>query len=122
MPYSDEVRMRYGSLSLVIVNKKSWKIPHDYRRFGLDEYAAPDELVQTIDDQMNQVLIYKDNQVMRNRWGLDDGRLKSQKEAGRRFILTGSRVGQIEFRALRKLRYHTRRNKIKEYMPAELFS
>ena len=46
----------------------------------------------------------REKQVLRMRYGLEDGREHTLEEVGQRFALTRERIRQIEMRALDKLR------------------
>ncbi len=46
----------------------------------------------------------REEQVVRMRFGLGDGRAHTLKEVGQKFSLTGERIRQVEATALRKLR------------------
>lgn len=58
--------------------------------------------------------------VVRMRYGLDDGRAKTLEEIGRVFDVTKERVRQIKSKALRKLRHPYRSAVLREYTPPEL--
>lgn len=47
--------------------------------------------------------------ILRMRFGIDDGRPKTLKEIARRFRVSGSRIVEIERRAIRILRHSSRR-------------
>ena len=49
-------------------------------------------------------LYEREQEVLRLRFGLDDGRIRTREEVGREFNVTPDRVRQIEARALDKLR------------------
>ncbi len=54
--------------------------------------------------------------VLRLRYGLDDGRMKTLEEIGQIFNVTRERIRQIEANALRKLRHSSRNSILKEYI------
>ncbi len=54
--------------------------------------------------------------VLRLRYGLDDGRMKTLEEIGQIFNVTRERIRQIEAKALRKLRHPNRNSILKEYL------
>ena len=54
--------------------------------------------------------------VLRLRYGLDDGRMKTLEEIGQIFDVTRERIRQIEAKALRKLRHPNRNGVLKEYI------
>lgn len=57
----------------------------------------------------------RERDIVRMRYGLDDGRAKTLEEIGRVFAVTKERVRQIETKALRKLRHPYRSAVLKEY-------
>ena len=88
--------------------------------FIRDEDAlAPDEAaLKTITnediDGVLKTLTERDEQVIRLRFGLHDGRCHTLEEVGSEFNVTRERIRQIEAKALRKLRHPVRSNRFKE--------
>ncbi len=63
--------------------------------------------VGTSRDRVREVLgklTPREEQVVRMRFGIGDGRAHTLKEVGQKFSLTGERIRQVEAKALRKLR------------------
>jgi len=58
----------------------------------------------------------RERDVLRLRYGLDDGRMKTLEEIGQIFDVTRERIRQIEAKALRKLRHPNRNAVLKEYI------
>ncbi|MFM9072532.1 MAG: RNA polymerase sigma factor RpoD [Cyanobium sp.] len=58
----------------------------------------------------------RERDVLRLRYGLDDGRMKTLEEIGQIFDVTRERIRQIEAKALRKLRHPNRNSVLKEYI------
>ncbi|MBM5824334.1 MAG: RNA polymerase sigma factor RpoD [Cyanobacteria bacterium M_surface_10_m2_119] len=58
----------------------------------------------------------RERDVLRLRYGLDDGRMKTLEEIGQIFDVTRERIRQIEAKALRKLRHPNRNGVLKEYI------
>lgn len=58
----------------------------------------------------------REEKVLRLRFGLDDGRVRTLEEVGREFNVTRERIRQIEAKALRKLRHPSRSKKLKDYL------
>ncbi len=58
----------------------------------------------------------RERDVLRLRYGLDDGRMKTLEEIGQIFNVTRERIRQIEAKALRKLRLPNRNSVLKEYI------
>jgi len=68
-------------------------------------------------EQLNELvheLTPREEQVIRMRFGLDDGSQRTLEEVGQHFHVTRERIRQIEAKALRKLRHPTRSRKIKD--------
>ncbi|MGF1576873.1 MAG: RNA polymerase sigma factor RpoD [Cyanophyceae cyanobacterium] len=61
-------------------------------------------------------LTTRERDVLRLRYGLDDGRMKTLEEIGQIFNVTRERIRQIEAKALRKLRHPNRNSVLKEYI------
>ena len=58
----------------------------------------------------------RERDVLRLRYGLDDGRMKTLEEIGQIFNVTREMIRQIEAKALRKLRHPNRNSILKEYI------
>ncbi len=54
--------------------------------------------------------------VLKLRFGLIDGRMRTLEEVGKEFKITRERIRQIEAKALRKLRHPTRSKKLKDFL------
>lgn len=66
-------------------------------------------------DKVLNSLNKREEQVLRYRYGLDDGSPKTLEEVGRIFQVTRERIRQIEVKALRKLRHPSRRKKLEDF-------
>ena len=83
-----------------------------------EEALAPDEAaLKTITnediDAVLHTLAPREEDVIRLRFGLKDGRCHTLEEVGSEFNVTRERIRQIEQKATRKLRHPTRVNKFK---------
>ena len=58
----------------------------------------------------------RENQVVRWRFGLEDGRMKTLQEIGELMGVSRERVRQIELSAFRKLKNKNRTKQLRQYM------
>lgn len=63
-----------------------------------------------------QMLSQREQEVLKLRFGLIDGRPRTLEEVGREFKVTRERIRQIEAKALRKLKHPTRSKKLKDFL------
>lgn len=82
-------------------------VPMDQATFTL----LHEQLMETL-----ETLTEREQQVLRLRFGLDDGRPRTLEEVGKVFQVTRERIRQIEAKALRKLRHPSRSKKLKDYL------
>jgi len=94
----------------------------------LGDFLPDDALTEPQDSAVNQVLkeqieyvldkylTGRERDVVRLRFGLDDGRSRTLEEVGKEFNVTRERIRQIEAKALRKLRHPSRNRKLKDYL------
>ena len=61
-------------------------------------------------------LTERERQVVKLRFGLEDGRARTLEEVGREFNVTRERIRQIEAKALRKLRHPSRSKRLKDFL------
>jgi RNA polymerase primary sigma factor len=54
--------------------------------------------------------------VVRLRFGLDDGQVRTLEEVGKEFGVTRERIRQIESKTLAKLRHPTRSQRLRDYL------
>ncbi len=74
---------------------------------------------QLLKEQLEAVLnslSKREREVLKLRFGLEDGKPCTLEEVGRRFGVTRERIRQIEAKALRKLRHPTRSKKLKDFL------
>ncbi|HYP43336.1 MAG TPA: sigma-70 family RNA polymerase sigma factor [Candidatus Nitrosocosmicus sp.] len=62
----------------------------------------------------------REREVLRLRFGLDDGRAKTLEEIGTIFKVTRERIRQIEAKAMRKLRQPSRNSILLEYLEVRI--
>ena len=84
-----------------------------------DEAPAPDDaalkaITKEDIDAVLKTLAPREEEVVRLRFGLRDGRCHTLEEVGSQFNVTRERIRQIEAKALRKLRHPVRSNKFKD--------
>ena len=58
----------------------------------------------------------REEEVLKLRFGLKDGRTRTLEEVGKVFNITRERIRQIEAKALRKLRHPSRSKRLKDYL------
>lgn len=61
-------------------------------------------------------LTQREKEVLKLRFGLDDGKARTLEEVGKNFHVTRERIRQIEAKALRKLRHPSRSKKLKDFL------
>ena len=61
-------------------------------------------------------LTERERQVVKLRFGLEDGRARTLEEVGKEFNVTRERIRQIEAKALRKLRHPSRSKRLKDFL------
>ena len=87
----------------------------DERSMSPEEYTIHEVLKDEISDVL-LTLTEREEQVLRLRFGLDDGSCKTLEEVGQMFGVTRERIRQIEAKALRKLRHPSRSKKLKDFL------
>jgi RNA polymerase primary sigma factor len=78
--------------------------------------AASKQLLKEQIDEVLSSLTPRERQVLRFRFGLEDGRSRTLEEVGKEFNVTRERIRQIEAKALRKLRHPSRSRKLRDYL------
>lgn len=78
--------------------------------------AAAFSLLKTQLDQVLNTLTEREREVLKLRFGLNDGKSRTLEEVGEKFNVTRERIRQIEAKALRKLRHPSRSKKLKDYL------
>jgi len=78
--------------------------------------AAANQLLREELESMIDELAPREREVLRLRFGLEDGHPYTLEEVGRRFGVTRERIRQIEAKALRKLRHPSRSKKLRDFI------
>ena len=86
-----------------------------------DEASQPQEEASytLLREQLEEVLstlTSREEQVLRMRFGLTDGKPHTLEEVGKEFDVTRERIRQIESKALRKLRHPSRSKKLRDFL------
>jgi RNA polymerase primary sigma factor len=90
-----------------------------------DEAAvAPSEAAARamLNEAVNQALAElsdREQKVVRLRFGLDDGQMRTLEEVGKEFGVTRERIRQIESKTLAKLRHPMRSSRLRDYLDDE---
>jgi RNA polymerase primary sigma factor len=79
------------------------------------EVAGNVLLREQIDDVLHK-LTPREREVIRMRFGLDDGSPRTLEEVGKHFKVTRERIRQIEAKALKKLRHPSKSRKLREFL------
>ncbi len=79
------------------------------------EAASNMILREKIDEALSN-LTSRERDVLRMRFGLDDGYSRTLEEVGKHFNVTRERIRQIEAKALKKLRHPSRSRKLRDYL------
>lgn len=67
-------------------------------------------------DEVLDTLTDREENVLRLRFGLDDGKMRTLEVVGKVFNVTRERIRQIEAKALRKLRHPSRSKQLKDFI------
>ena len=86
-----------------------------------DSAISPDSAAERerLKDEIEMALLElnpREQQVMRLRFGLDDGQIRTLEEVGREVGVTRERIRQIESKTLAKLRHPTRSQRLRDYL------
>jgi RNA polymerase primary sigma factor len=89
-----------------------------------EEQASPsdqaaDVLLRTHLDEVMDTLTPREARVIKLRFGLIDGRMRTLEEVGQEFQVTRERIRQIEAKAIRKLKHPSRSKRLKDFMNTE---
>lgn len=86
-----------------------------------DKQKSPYEVTteQMLKENVEEVLSAlsdREARVLKMRFGLNDNKMMTLEEVGRKFGVTRERIRQIEAKALRKLKHPSRRKKLKDFL------
>jgi RNA polymerase primary sigma factor len=87
----------------------------DHDALAPADSAAFEMLKEQLEDVLD-TLTEREENVLRLRFGLDDGRARTLEEVGQAFGVTRERIRQIEAKALRKLRHPSRSKRLKDFL------
>jgi len=87
----------------------------DHDAMSPAEAAANILLRREIEDALSK-LTPREREVLRMRFGLDDGSPRTLEEVGRHFKVTRERIRQIEAKALKKLKHPSKSRKLREFL------
>lgn len=87
----------------------------DQEALAPSDAAAYELLKEQLEDVLD-TLTEREENVLRLRFGLDDGRTRTLEEVGKVFGVTRERIRQIEAKALRKLRHPSRSKRLKDFL------
>ena len=102
-PVGDEEDSHLGDF----VRDDSTPVPAEAAAFSL----MKDELNNALD-----TLTDREQQVLRLRFGLDDGHARTLEEVGKEFHVTRERIRQIESKALRRLSHPSRSKRLRDFL------
>ncbi|MDO4680327.1 MAG: RNA polymerase sigma factor RpoD [Aerococcus sp.] len=80
-----------------------------------DDYTNQELLKEQLDGVL-ETLTDREENVLRLRFGLQDGQTKTLEQVGKQFGVTRERIRQIEAKALRKLRHPSRLKQLKDFL------
>jgi RNA polymerase primary sigma factor len=90
----------------------------DQQAIAPADAAARALLSEAVGEALEE-LTERERQVVRLRFGLDDGQVRTLEEVGKEFGVTRERIRQIEAKTLAKLRHPIRSQKLRDYLDEE---
>ncbi len=89
-------------------------IPDDKQESPYDSTSR--EMLKENIEEVLQALSDRESKVLRMRFGLNDNKMMTLEEVGKKFGVTRERIRQIEAKALRKLKHPSRRKKLQDFL------
>ncbi len=90
----------------------------DQQAIAPADAAARALLSEAVGEALDE-LSERERAVVRLRFGLDDGQIRTLEEVGKEFGVTRERIRQIEAKTLAKLRHPIRSQKLRDYLDEE---
>jgi len=91
------------------------ELKENMEEFSMEALAENKALRESL-EQVLATLTEREEMVLRLRFGIEDGKVHTLDDVGKRFDLTRERIRQIEAKALRKIRHPSRSKKLKGYL------
>ena len=82
------------------------------------DMATRSMLAKAVEEALGE-LSEREREIVRMRFGLDDGQARTLEDVGKEFRVTRERVRQIEAKTLAKLRHPMRSQRLKEFLEEE---
>lgn len=79
-------------------------------------YTVEQLMIREQIDEILSELSEREQRILRLRFGLEDGEIRTLEEIGKEYHVTRERIRQIEVKALRKLRSKTKIRQLKDYI------
>ncbi len=95
----------------------------DFLEDGHEVAPATAAMREMLRDKINHILkslTYREREIIKLRYGLNDGYSYTLEETGRIFKVTRERIRQIESKALKKLQHSTRSDQLKGFVDSEM--
>lgn len=115
--------LRAAYLNIISLDKPVDEESDSQLRDFIEDTTIPDPAdaasFMLLKEQLEEVLetlTLRERNVLRLRYGLEDGRERTLEDVGKIFGVTRERIRQIEAKALRKLRHPARSKKLKDFL------